>query len=414
MLVPSKEFRSRLAALETWLWERCAPAHRLDVPATAVLAERVRDLSDLYTLERDELARSGARHGHLLARLLYFLASDAPKLHLILQELSSRGRLGGPQAAPWHTVLDLGCGLGATTAGLLLSLAPRTEPLRLVGVDSDPTTLDLWAAVAAECASIAGLRVEVVAEPLDLRRVETTPETDLVLCQAALNELAPPPGSGGPQAAADERHEESVVEFAHRLARGSMTILIEPALRSTTRPLHHLRDSVLRRGGVRVLAPCPHQADCPMLASPRDWCHEIRGFQPTPRVAEIQRLTQRRDERVKYSFVVLAPEARGETTPPLRADGAALGDDAFVARLVSDALATRGKTERFCCTDRGTIIRLRLLDREQSPSNRALAESPRGSLVRIHGLGTAERVAPGVAVDLLVPAATPRPPRTAE
>ncbi len=412
MLVPSKEFRSRLLALETWLWDRCAPQHRLDVPSIDVLAERVRDLSDLYTLERDQLARAGARHGHLLARLLYFLASDAPKLHLILQELAGRGVLTQPGSRPWRSVVDLGCGLGATTAGLLLSLAPREEPLRLVGFDSDPTTLDLWAAVAGECAAIAGLRVELVSEPLDLRRAEISPETDLVLCQAALNELTVPWSSALPTADASERHEESVVELIHQIARRSLTILIEPALRSTTRPLHHLRDSVLRRGSIRVLAPCPHQADCPMLASPRDWCHEIRGFPATPKVTDVQRLTQRRDERVKYSFVVLAPES-AQGASMAAALNVSDGGDSVTARLVSDSLATRGKTERFCCTEGGTIVRLRLLDREQSTTNRALAEAPRGTLVRIRGLGDRERVTPEVSVEPLVSGAA-RPARPAD
>jgi len=97
---------------------------------------------------------------------------------------------------------------------------------------------------------------------------------------------------------------------------------------------------------------------------------------------------------VKYSFVVLGP-VRGGPVTALRAE----------ARLVSDPLPSKGKVERVICTRGGALRHLRLLDRDRSPANRALATSPRGTLVSIEALGDFDRVG----AEVLVRSLPPRP-----
>jgi ribosomal protein RSM22 (predicted rRNA methylase) len=363
-------FRKRLETLEAWLWGeggRKLGLTRGD-PTPHRIAARVEELSDLYTTRRSEMETDAGNAAHLSAKALYFLASDAPKVHFILAELAAR--YGGENHEALRAI-DLGAGVGATAAGLLLTVdAARCPAVELHGIDADPQALRIWQAVVHESARIAGVRVETHTFAHDLLNLGNTDPPrpfDLCLAQSVVNELP------FEAADADRLRAEWI---AHWASRGP-TVVVEPALRVTTRSLHAARDRLLAEKKARVLAPCPHQERCPMLASgKRDWCHETRLFAPTPRVAEVQKVTRRRDERTKFSFVVMAPIEGG---PPLNAFTETSG------RLVSDALNSKGKMERTLCNGRGEIIPLRLLDRDRSENNVLLANAERGRLVQVTG-----------------------------
>jgi len=377
-IVDNATFRTRLERLEEHLWGSGFAAIDLGTapPADEALADRVLELSDLYTLRRDRIATDAVRSSHLLARTLYFLCADAPKVHLVVDELARRGAWTPGEHL---SVADLGCGVGATAVGVILSLCD-TPRVTLRGVDDDAACLDVWRAAVSGAAEIAGIELDLDAREGDLStpvRSADGATAHVTLCQAALNERIV---NDGP----DARHDDDTVRLVRDWTALGTTILIEPALRVATRPLQRLRDELVRDGSVRVVAPCPHQADCPMLASPRDWCHEIRTWRPTPRVDAIQRLTRRRDERLKFSF--MAFKASGA------ARAGAEGDSIVGGRLVSDALVTKGKTERVVCVADGTLRKLRLLDRERTDGNGALADLRRGALVTIDGLSARDRI----------------------
>ena len=380
-IVDEQTFQARLSALESWLWSAGAVLLQHPLPTLDVLVARVEELSDAYTVDRADMAQLARRGGHLVPRLLYFLCSDAPKVHLVLRELVERH---GDDCLDGRSMVDLGCGVGASAAGLLLSIdGPSTAPLRLLGVDLDPAVLPVWTSVARRCAELADASVELATREAGLTEFDTEADTSILLAQAVLNECL----VGGVGAEAD------LVRRIGRWAARHPCLLLEPALRVATRPLHALRDAVLAGGGVRVLAPCPHQGPCPMLRNPRDWCHEVRIWPPTPQVALVQTRTRRRDDRLKFSFAALAPSAVASVS-----DGTNEPHSALRARLVSDPLASKGKVERFACTSEGSLRRLRLLDRERTDGNRALCEPRRGVLVELDGLGDGERVGPQVRV----------------
>lgn len=417
-IVNREVFRDRLVRLERWIWSEGAAGLGLSPPPIEVLARRVDELSDIYTVERDRLGELSSRRGHLLPKLLYFLCSDAPKVHLVLAELAERRAL--PPAA-LRRVVDVGCGVGATAAGLLLSLDVESAGLagatiELRGLDLDPAVFEAWRDVVKACAGIVGVAVRTSVAEEDLRSARIERTDSLLLCQAALNECLD--GHGDPRA--EPRHSDALVDLIGDWAAERPVALIEPALRIVTRPLHALRDAVLERHGgltttacadreagssaadavsptrrgVRVLAPCPHQGRCPMLASPRDWCHEVRRWAPTPQVHAVQAFTRRRDDRVKFSFVVLGPAAATEPEDHPQA----AGRPSWTGRLVSDAISSKGKVERFVCTDTAALRRLRLLDRLRNSGNALLAEAPRGTMVRVAGQDDGERVAAEVVV----------------
>ena len=165
-LVCEATFRDRLERLESWLFGSGFAQLGLGAapPSDAALADRVLELSDLYTLRREQLAEGAVRSSHLLARTLYFLCADAPKVHLILAELVLRGAYAPPRRL---VVRDFGSGVGATAVGVLLSL-PAGATVTLVGIDEDPDCAEIWNLVAHAAAEIAEATIEVESRCGDL------------------------------------------------------------------------------------------------------------------------------------------------------------------------------------------------------------------------------------------------------
>jgi hypothetical protein len=131
-----------------------------------------------------------------------------------------------------------------------------------------------------------------------------------------------------------------------------------------------------------------------MRAREGDWCHEARVTVPTPRVAAIDRLVGRRDERALFAFLATVPRALAAQTAPLPANA---------MRLVTDPLGSRGKTERVVCRADGELRTMRLLDRESRPSNERFVSEPRGACVAIDPLPPNDRIGPEVVVSRILP-----------
>lgn len=77
-----------------------------------------------------------------------------------------------------------------------------------------------------------------------------------------------------------ELEEPELTRLAAFAATADEIIWVEPGSREISRRLSAVRDA-LAQGGHRFVAPCPHDAPCPMLAAEneRHWCH---FFAPAP------------------------------------------------------------------------------------------------------------------------------------
>jgi ribosomal protein RSM22 (predicted rRNA methylase) len=130
-------------------------------------------------------------------------------------------------------------------------------------------------------------------------------------------------------------------------------ILLEPALRETSRALLAVRDHLLGKG-FDVIAPCFFTGPCPALIRERDWCHDsaVRGA-----------------GRVDFSYLVVRASGDASTDPAL-------------CRIVSDPLPEKGRLKLFACGSDGRHPLVRL-DRHASPSNAAIEELVRGDTARI-------------------------------
>ncbi|MSR42113.1 MAG: hypothetical protein EXS10_09490 [Phycisphaerales bacterium] len=357
------------------------------------LAESVTRLSDLYTSQRIGLVHAQAHASHLAAKCEFFLAADAPKVALALDECAARTRAFG-RLATLETirVIDFGAGVGATSVGFLAWLtsmhgrAPQDAPKR-VRVEIHAIELGVAAAKVLErsvaaAASHCGFDVTLTVTADDFHST-TALDADLILSQTALNELLD--GS---------EHAAETVALVHRWASAAPMLLIEPALKTTTRALMQLRDALLLRGGMQVVAPCLHQAQCPMLAREGDWCHEARRIKHTPRVEALNRIVGRRDERALFSYLATMPNSCAQEFPLFELAPTAV-------RLCTDKLGSRGKTERLVCRADGEMRMMRLLDREVRTGNQAFLDTPRGDIVSVEPMPINDRITPEAAVGRL-------------
>ena len=210
---------------------------------------------------------------------------------------------------------------------------------------------------------------------------------DLILVGHALNEL----WAGAPDAV-PRRADWLRGVLVPLLAPGGRLIVIEPALRDTSRALLAVRDQVVAAGLV-VLAPCLVQTSCPALLRERDWCHQSRPWQPPELVRRLSAAAGTDNDRLDFSYLVLARAVDG--APP------AHGPDRF--RIVSAPLPEKGKRVIWGCGPAGRE-RLVRLDRQRGPANAAFDRLDRGDVATLSPLerrGDGLRVGPDAAVTLI-------------
>ena len=341
--------------------------------ATPALTRAIVDRSKRYTSERERL--SSKTPGDLGARAAFFTVADAMKVAIPLAELANRGAI--PPRRPLR-IVDLGAGCGALSLGVVATLASDAiggAMFELTLIDRDLDALRIASAALRAFAARCGSETAITTRVADVTSTGIPP-ADLILAGTVLNEL--------PEAARLPLVQRALAA----LAGDGALILIEPALRETSRALHVLRDAAIA-AGVHVFAPCTRTlAPCPMLENPSDWCHEDRAVTLPPRTAELARLTHLRDAGLKFSYLVLRKQ-------PL-----ALVERPNAWRVVSEQLPAKGKLELYGCSNAGRVP-LRLLRRNRSDANRAFERAQRGDVLVVDET----ELGPDTVVERVMPAA---------
>jgi hypothetical protein len=284
-------------------------------------------------------------------------AEIAPRTTIALAKIlaevyGARGRAGtdGPPAAP-RRVLDLGAGTGAAGDAARAFFSAQIEVVSVDrvappgGVTPGFFTADLVA--PGRPAGVAG-------------------QFDLILAAHLLNELYVAVRAPERTAARADKVRDWCQTL---LAPGGTMVILEPALRETSRELLAVRDRLLD-AGLRVVAPCLWTGPCPALARERDWCHDA--------AVEPSAVAGQRARRVDFSYLALRTAAGA---PPPQ-------DDPSLFRIVSDALVEKGRLRFFGCGPSGRDALVRL-DRHRAPANQPFDDLARGDLARIRGAAPA-------------------------
>lgn len=362
--------------IEAAVWAAAQPSLRLYCESTSALLAAVEDRSRRYTSERDALDRPSNPQADLAARALFFTIADAAKMHHPLSELYAAGRLTLDGSGAPLRILDVGAGCGAMSLGLLDWLARSAQALQLASVrglditllERDGAALGLASAALKRAAASLGVTMTIAEVRSDVTAgtwMRGLRPFDLIIAGTVFNELP-------------ESHQLSVASAALQLLTPSgHAVIIEPALRETSRGLHRLRDALVGGGAARVVAPCVHNgAVCPALADDDDWCHEeLVGGLP-PRAAELARLSHLRDSGLKFAYLTLV---RSDTIWPRSLRSV----DGQLFRIMRPPRGLKGRVETLGCGEPGWVP-LRLLRRHRTEANRAVQDAHRGDIVVLH------------------------------
>lgn len=337
----------------------------------------VERLSRGLTRER-ELA--GARYldeERLLgAYLLFYWPVSYLQARGILSELPHRPR----------AVLDLGSGPGPAAFAALDAGAAE-----VTAADRSPKALAAARRLAAAAGEPLATREWNPARPGPLASLAPGKRFDVVTVAHALNELFQGPD-------ADARRAALLEEAVDLLLPGGSLVVIEPALRETSRALLRVRDLLVARGHA-VRAPCLFRGACPALARESDWCHAERAIEPPPLVARIAQAAGLRKEAVKMSYLVLSPRAEAWAEPP----------PGRVFRIVSEPLPSKGRLRYMGCGPEGRMG-LSLQEKHVREGNRRFEHLLRGDVVEISGAEPrGDGIALGEASDVKVVASAGRP-----
>ena len=222
-------------------------------------------------------------------------------------------------------VLDLGVGGGSCSAAAL-DLANRN------GVSIHLTALDHASEALGALETLLKPRLggsTLNTSALDLEFMDSTEQFDLIMLGHVLNELF----------THDPNRDQLLIDFVNstleRLKPNGKLVIIEPALRETSRTLHRVRDQVLS-SGASVVAPCTYQGPCPALQD-NDWCHTSLSWEPPVYIQKISNLSGIDRTRLAFSYLVLTQ------TPQKR--------DAY--RIVSEPLHTKGRLRYLACGPEG-------------------------------------------------------------
>jgi ribosomal protein RSM22 (predicted rRNA methylase) len=249
-------------------------------------------------------------------------AEIAPRTEAALGRIL--GRL--PQIQP-RRVLDLGAGTGAVGRAIR----------GFFGEDVDVVAVD----------KVPGPGILVADVLRGVRPAGVSGRFDLIVAAHLLNELSR-------SLDLDGKARLLAGWCRDLLEPDGMCIVIEPALRETSRALLGVRDRVLA-AGLHLVAPCFCQVPCPALAHERDWCHDSAGVLVAGR------------SRVDFSYLVLRPSAAAEGAPGRY-------------RVVSDPIKDKGRLRFFVCGVAGRSVLMRL-NRERTDANQALDHARRGDIV---------------------------------
>ncbi len=338
----------------------------------------VRDLSDAFVHGKAPALPARAR---LAAYGRYYLPANYLKLHLPLRELSllARADIAGRKEL---RVLDLGSGPGTFLLSVIGYLAERgafPAGLDLVACDRDRDSLSAaealvpaWARerLPGTIARFSAIEQDLFA-PLPAEAAQGG--FDLIVVGNALCEWA-----GGRRAPAEAAGRARGL-LAHLRPEGAL-VLIEPALRRTSRFLLEARDALLAGGGVHVYSPCLHEGPCPALVRPRDWCHERLPWDPPPALAALDQAAGLEKDALAFSYVVVR-----RTEGSLRDVFAPPGPEGVRGRVVSDALRERGKRACASCTEAARLVYFEALQRPPGLAAAALEGLSRGDIAFFPG-----------------------------
>ncbi|MBT3468531.1 MAG: methyltransferase domain-containing protein [Opitutae bacterium] len=301
--LPPSSARHYPLAMEDWWKEQVELS---DVHTLENLHRNTSVLSDHFTIKRDKgFPDYFKKPGHLLAYGIYFHPKSWARIRYPILEAIKYHHWKIPENKPL-SILDVGSGPGSASLSALQLLSTLNPELKLeaTAVDQSPHALDALRRSHADLRSLwPGSSINTHAK--NLRHRDTffysgKQRFDLVFLSFSLNEFF----AGRPI-------EDVVVQLKAAcrklLKKKGLLIIMEPALRETSRNLRNIADRLLDEEDLYGWGPYLHQGPCPFQETGKFWCHEVRAWRPPNSMEYVNRRMQRKIHELKYSFISLSP-----------------------------------------------------------------------------------------------------------
>lgn len=338
----------------------------------AELQKQIQRLTDIFTTGREaRFGDYGTDERLLVAYGLFYFPQTFARIRIPLREA-----LHLRSWRPAHEqvrLLDLGAGTGGATVGaaLLLDEMPFVAGVDALAVDQSPRSLSAVRRLAAENRQhLSRIRIGTARGDLKtwFRKAPSGDRWDLIIASFSLGEAF---------FDADDAAVHQWLKMAlGRLRPGGLLLITEPSLRETSERIERLRNLVAAEKTAIIWAPCPHHRSCPLLATGRYWCHEVRSWQAPESLSFLNRHLFRSLRDLKFSFLLAGP-------PPAPGASAEEGSGGFM-RLVSPMSDMKGRYVWTGCASDGLRYEYEIQKRELSREEKdRLARVERGDLVKV-------------------------------
>ena len=254
---------------------KAALAHKADGLSRKDAAQRAGAISQTYRggggsarirTSEDALA-------YALARMPATYAAIAASLNALMEV--------NPDFTP-RSLLDIGAGPGTATWAAAEAFA-SLDAFTLL--DANAALRDLAIDLAQSSPRLASMRYE----PGDARKLlAEAPEADFVVASYVINELG-------------DSERAALTEAMWAKTRNTL-LVVEPGTPAGYARIIELRTRLIR-AGAHIIAPCPHDAECPLTAP--DWCHFSQRLQRS-RAHKHLKGAELPYEDEKFSYVALS------------------------------------------------------------------------------------------------------------
>lgn len=329
-------------------------------------------LSNLLTRERETIPPAYLRDKDLReAYIRYYVPANQYKIHVPLKELSLHA--GELLKKDRLRILDLGSGPGTAILGVMDFFSSHGEKPFLEFIAVDPLSENLLDAerLFQSFQKEVSANASLLTIKSSIERTKSLPEGpfDIIILSNVLSEVFHPD-----PARIEIRVKLLKVLIKKSLADDGNCIIIEPALRATSRDLLEVRDGLLKEG-LHIYSPCLMNEPCPALINPKDWCHEDIPWKAPAAILEIDKLTGLRKDSLKFSYLIIRKDTLSLSD--------IFGNNPF--RVVSEPLISKGKSEYYLCGAGGRRLVVRL-DKNKSKLNEPFSSLKRGNIVSFQGL----------------------------
>ncbi len=267
-------------------------------------------------------------------------------------------------------ILDLGCGTGAATWGLLHYLSTNEHSIKKVEIvfaDYIKENLD----ICKKLFTLQLVEIEIHADyhQIDIKddrvvkKVFGEPKFNLIIMMNTLNELP------------EEGDDERINTFTSLLADDGALLIIEPASKGESRRLLSFRDTAVWKK-MTVYSPCTHQMNCPALIKADDWCFNEVEWERPEFIRYIDDEVGNVRLSLKYTYIFLT---KNDATLH---GNLGLSD---ASRIVSDVFAEKGRTRAMICDANGRGEHT-LNKRDKSLNNKVFIDSQRFDLLTLQNI----------------------------